>query len=170
MTNPCKMVKIVSFPLHFLSSWEKMKTRMKKKIINVWSNSFIEYESNVSKFIILLQRGDIWMTGIKPMTLYYFKNKIFTDFYISVSWCIWELSKYVSWNISTRRCLISIEKPFQKKWTLQNRKKSWKCQNVCEKYRNRTEENNRKGVNMHIKNTNLSKEQNDKIAQNAHKQ
>ena len=62
-----------------------MKTRMKKKIINVWSNSFIEYESNVSKFIILLQKGDIWMTGIKPMTLYYFKNKIFTDFYISAS-------------------------------------------------------------------------------------
>ena len=79
------MFKIVSLPLHFLFSWEKVKTRMKKKIINVWSNSFMEYESNVSKFIILLQKGDIWMTGIKSLKLYYLKNKIFTDFYISVS-------------------------------------------------------------------------------------
>ena len=58
---------------------------MKKKIINVWSNSFIEYESNVSKFIILLQKGDIWMTGIKSLKLYYLKNKIFIEIYISVS-------------------------------------------------------------------------------------
>ena len=58
---------------------------MKKKIIDVWSNSFMEYESNASKFFILLQNGDIWMTGIKSMKLYCLKNKIFTDFYISVS-------------------------------------------------------------------------------------
>ena len=110
--NPCKMFKIVSLPLHFLSSWEKVKTRMKKKIINVWSDSFIEYESNVSKFIILLQKGDIWMTGIKSLKLYYLKNKIFTDFYISVSWCIGERSKYVSWNISSWRCLIQYKNLF----------------------------------------------------------
>ena len=98
--NPCKMFKIVSLPLHFLSSWEKVKTRMKKKIINVWSNSFMEYESNASKFFILLQNGDIWMTGIKSMKLYCLKNKIFTDFYISVSWCIGELLKYVLKHIN----------------------------------------------------------------------
>ena len=110
----------------FFNAYKISNHNINKLILLLWKG--------VYPYAVFSRLFNIWIIGKNSMKHRYLKQKILTviltwkillmhitrnrnsrrtlwvvcsTWYIIVSWCIWELSKYVSWNIQTRPYLFS---------------------------------------------------------------
>ena len=96
------MLRKSLYPYEYMDDWEKFKETLSPEKEDFYSHLNMEDITDADYAHAKRVCKDFEIKRYRRIPRF-----LSTKWYIIVSWCIWKLSKYVSWNIRTWSCKIS---------------------------------------------------------------